>query len=47
MGTNRRTLDGAYGEHDATLKTCALLVIILNDTGIRPDAFNVRFSVSN
>ena len=42
MRTNHRTL---VDKHEETLKICALFAIILNDTGTRPDIFNVRIVV--
>ena len=40
MLTNRRTLDSQ--EVDEKYIICALLVIVLNDTGIRPDSKDVK-----
>ena len=42
MRTNCRTL---VDNHSADLKIYAIIVTILNDTGIRPDLFNVRIVV--
>ena len=42
MRTNCRTL---VEKQDENLSFCALFVIILNDTGIRPDLFDVRIIV--